>query len=105
MKSLPIIPIALCIALCLAGGCVYPSTDIRTGDNRPMLGISGAPVNAVLIVDGLAMGDAKKYDGKKQVLLLEPGVHMIEVRHYGEILFSEKMFLSDKALKIITINN
>lgn len=76
-------------------GCVYPNQQIQTLDDRPSLHIVGAPQDAVLYVDGLEIGPAKKYDGKPDVLLLNPGTHSIQIRQGNNVLRSLDVFLGD----------
>ena len=83
--------------------CVYPTSSVGVVDDRPSVVIQNAPEDAVLLVDGLDMGRASLYEGKKKVLLLEPGTHKVEVMHNGEMIHSEIIFLGDgetKALKV-----
>ncbi len=97
-------PLFLLLALGSLAGCTYPKTEVSTVEERPSLAIHGAPANALLYVDGLAMGPATQYDGKEQVLLLEEGTHLIEIKQGRNILYSEKAFLGSGATKTITIN-
>ena len=94
----------LLLSLAPIAGCTYPKTEVKAVDERPTLAIQGAPADAVLYVDGLAMGPATQYDGKEQVLLLEEGTHLIEIKRGGSVLYSEKAFLGSGATKTVTIN-
>ncbi len=94
----------LLLSLGLISGCTYPKTEVKTVEERPTLAIQGAPENAVLYVDGLSMGPAAQYDGRGQVLLLEVGTHLIEIKQGSSLLYSEKAFLGAGATKTITIN-
>ncbi len=81
--------------LFLIGACVYPDQQIQTTDDRPGLIIVGAPQDAVLFVDGLDMGLAHKYDGKPDVLLLNPGTHSVLIRRGDAVLRSLDVFLGE----------
>ncbi len=89
----------------LVQGCTYPDpAKVEQKDSRPAIGVSGAPESAVLYVDGLKMGMAIQYDGKENVLLVESGKHLVEVKSAsGEVLLSETLFLSSSTTKILTI--
>ena len=98
----------LCLSLVLFSslifyGCTYPEpAKVEQKAARPAIGIQGAPQNAVLYVDGLKMGFATIYDGKKKVLLLEPGTHQVEIKSSdGKLLYSETVFLSSSTTKIL----
>ena len=87
----------------LLQGCSYPEpAKVEQKDTRPSIGISGAPENSVLVVDGLDMGLAAAYDGIGGVLLIESGKHLIELKAAnGKVLHSEELFLSSSTTKII----
>ena len=103
MKNLCIA--AFVILFMLIQGCRYPDpATIEQADSRPAIGISGAPLEAVLYVDGLRMGMASQYDGTEQVLLIESGKHLIEVKTAdGTVIHSETVFLSSSATKILAV--
>ncbi len=86
-------------------GCSYPdAAKIEQKDSRPAIGVSGAPKGSVLYVDGLKMGMARQFDGEKNVLLVESGTHLVEVKAAnGTVLLSESLFLSNSTTKILTI--
>ncbi|VGO22545.1 hypothetical protein [Pontiella sulfatireligans] len=89
----------------LTQGCTYPEpAQIEQKDSRPAIGVAGAPWGSVLYVDGLEMGKARKYDGVDDVMLVESGMHLIEVKSSrGETVFSEKVFLGHGVTKVFTI--
>ncbi len=100
----------LCVGLiilsaALLQGCSYPdAAQIEQKDNRPAIGISGAPSGAMLYVDGLEMGLANQWDGKKTVLLVESGTHLVEVKSAsGKVLHSETIFLSGSTTKVLSL--
>ena len=100
----------LCVGLiilsaALLQGCSYPgAAKIEQKDSRPAIGVSGAPEGATLYVDGLRMGMASQYNGAKNVLLVENGKHLVEVKAAdGKVLLSETLFLSGSTTKILTI--
>ncbi len=94
------------LSAALLQGCSYPdAAKIEQKDTRPAIGVRGAPEGAVLYVDGLEMGKASPFDGKKNVLLIESGKHLIEVKSAsGEVLLSETLFLSSSTTKVFTIH-
>jgi hypothetical protein len=89
----------------LLQGCRYPdAAKIEQKDSRPAIGVAGAPVGAVVFVDGLEMGPASRFDGKKNVLLVESGTHLVEVKSAdGQLLRSETLFLGGSTTKILQI--
>ena len=95
--------LALVAALALAA-CAGPTTTVRTVDTRPAIAVAGAPAGTLLLVDGVAAGEAAAYDGNPNVLRLEPGTHLVEIRdREGRVLYSQRVFLESE-LKTIQVH-
>ncbi|MEE9367727.1 MAG: hypothetical protein V3V05_02570 [Pontiella sp.] len=102
-------PISFVLLIALAGliqSCAHPQTaKIEQKDSRPAIGVSGAPEESLLYVDGLKMGLANRFDGKAGVLMVESGNHTIDIRTAGgNVLFSQDLFLSSSTTKVIPFN-
>jgi hypothetical protein len=85
-------------------GCAYPmpaTTVVK--EDRPGIGFEDASSTALLYVDGLDMGHAAQFDGKSQVLSIEPGTHLLQVKDQGAMLFSKKIFVSTGETRIFKI--
>lgn len=83
--------------------CAMPATSVRTTDTRPGLAFEGAPEGATVHVDGLAMGEAAKYDGNPGFLLVEPGTHRVSVTaRDGAVLLDRSVYVESeiKTLKV-----
>jgi len=90
------------IALVLAS-CALPDTNVRTGSPRPTLVIKGAPIGAVVIIDGLEIGPTENYDGNPGALVVEEGVHLVEVRRAGQVIHSERIFISNGETRTVSV--
>ena len=102
MKTLPLAA-ALAASLALAA-CAGPTTVVKTVDTRPALAISGAAGGLTLLVDGAAVGDPRSYDGRPNVLRVEPGAHDVELRDgAGAVVFRERVFVESE-LKTIVVH-
>ncbi|MEN3293210.1 MAG: hypothetical protein V7642_2463 [Burkholderiales bacterium] len=99
MKSL----VSATLVLALAA-CALPETAVKTGSPRPHLIVKGAPSDSTLVVDGLPMGAASQYDGKPNVLIVEEGVHQIEIRRGDIAVHAEKTFISNGETRTVTVN-
>ena len=91
------------IALAALAGCSYPASRTEISDERPSIALSGAPKGSVVFVDGLEMGPATKFDGRNNVLMLEPGNHMIRILLGNEVLLTERIFLSGQATRTLLV--
>src|SRR5512140_1647052 len=91
-------------ALLVVAACSMPNTTVRTTDTRPGIAIDGAPDGAILFVDGQQIGEANKYDGQPNVLVVEPGTHTVVVRGSdGAPLFDRKIYVESE-LKTIKVH-
>jgi hypothetical protein len=62
-------------------------------------------VDMVLVMDGITIGPANRFDGNPGVLIVEEGVHQIEIVREGKTVHSEKTFVSSSETRVITINS
>ena len=83
--------------------CAEPVTVVRTVDARPRLLIEGAPRGATLYIDGKPVGEADAFGGKPNVLPVEPGTHVIEVKTGDRLLLSQKVFLGGGEQRTLVI--
>lgn len=98
MKAVLLAALAFSIA-----ACTMPSTTVRTTDTRPSLAFEGAPEGSTAYVDGLPVGEAERYDGQPEVLLVEPGTHVVTIKaRDGSVLFERKVYVESeiKTLKV-----
>jgi starvation-inducible outer membrane lipoprotein len=98
MKILMTIAMAMALA-----GCALPATEVKTGSLRPALVVQGAPAGAVLYVDGLQIGEAARYDGKAQKLMIEEGAHRIEIRQGGTMLHAQQIFAGAGETAVVAV--
>lgn len=91
--------------LVLLSACVLPHSQVKSGTQRPSLAIIGAPVGSILRVDGLLMGDAGQYDGRRQVLTVEEGLHTVAVENNGSVLHSEKVYAAGGEISTIQVGS
>src|SRR5512146_2835210 len=95
--------VAIVCALFALAACAMPGTTVRTTDTRPSLAFEGAPDGAVLFVDGQKIGDPNQYDGQPNILVVEPGTHVVVVKAAdGAPLFERKVYVESelKTLKV-----
>ncbi len=81
----------------------YPNTNVAIADERPTIGFKGAPGGSQVFVDGIAMGAADRFDGHRETLMVEPGTHVVQVRHDGGVLLSERVYLGEGATRIFIV--
>lgn len=92
------------LLLCFVfAACSYPQSSSTQGSDRPGIYVTGAPENAEIIVDGLNMGGAAQFDGKKKFLELEPGAHRVSVVLNGDVLYDQRVFLDRTGLTEVRI--
>jgi hypothetical protein len=99
MKTLP----ALILLLSLSA-CALPETSVRTGASRPKLAFPNAAPDMILVIDGITIGPASRYDGNPGVLLVEEGVHLLELKRGGQTVHSEKTLVSNGETRTINFH-
>ena len=88
----------------LSLACQDPRTVVSTVDNRPRILIHGAPKDSLLYVDAQLIGQAMAYNGEPNVLILDAGTHLVEVRLGEKTLYTQRIFLGGGETKPIQIN-
>ena len=93
------------IALVALAGCDIrlPSSRTDIPDERPSIAFSGAPEGSVVFVDGQAMGSASHFSSGRNVLLVEPGNHLISVRLGDQVILTRRVFLSGAATRTFVV--
>ena len=84
--------------------CALPNTGVHTGSIKPTIYVRGASEGEQLYVNGLLMGTATQFNGDPNVLIIEEGANLVEIKRDGLTLHSEKIFISDGESKAITLN-
>lgn len=84
--------------------CALPETGVHTGSPRPTIFITGAVGGMELYIDNLKVGSADEYNGNPKVLVVEEGVHIVQIRKGDLIVHSEKTFVSNGESRAITVN-
>ena len=104
MKTKLLRRVVVVVALVALVGCIrYPSSRTDITDERPSVAFSGAPKGSVVFVDGQAMGPATQYGGGENVLLVEPGNHLIQVRLGGRVLLTRRVFFAGQATRTFVV--
>lgn len=91
------------LVLSLALGCQEPRTSISIPESRPRILIQQAPADAIVLVDGKEVGQARNFNGNPGVLLIEAGTHLVEVRLGDQVLISQRVFLGGGELRTIVV--
>jgi len=89
--------VALVSELFLLSGCTTVSPKPKMVEapvsHADQQAAQGATKGTELLVDGLSMGEARKFNGHPKSLRLEPGWHRVEVRSRRGAVMSQDIFL------------
>lgn len=99
--------ILILTALALLAGCVSPPAEsVGNVDDRPALMVTNAAPGSRLFVDGLDLGPVGNgplaADADRPVLL-EPGTHLVKVVGPTGVSYSEKVFISGRGTRTLTV--
>ena len=78
--------------------------SVKSLDSRPSIAITNAPGGAILYVDGELVGEAREYDGKPEVLILERGTHTVTIKAKDGTTLLERTVFVHSELKTIVVN-
>lgn len=98
----------LCVALTatLLTGCVNtPTQKASVKDNRPLIMFEAARSGDMLVLDGIEIGPAIQYRSGRSALKIEPGTHQLEIVRDGQVIQSERFYLSRGTSKTFNIQN
>lgn len=95
--------LAFTLLACLSA-CALPETSIKTGAERPRFTFPNSTPDLMLVMDGVAIGPAARYDGNPGVLLVEEGTHLLEIKRNGDTVHREKAFVGPGETRAIDIN-
>jgi len=93
------------VLLLAQAACALPETSVTTGAARPRLSFPNAAPDMILVLDGITIGPAARYDGNPGVLLVEEGTHLLELKRNGQTVHSEKAFVSNGETRAVDINS
>lgn len=95
--------ISIALAFMLSA-CALPETAVKTGSPRPTLIVKGAPADSILVVDGLVMGQAAQFNGAPNELIVEEGLHQVEIKQGNVTVHAEKAVISNGESRTINVN-
>jgi hypothetical protein len=62
--------------------------------------VSGAPKDAVLLVDGIEVGPASQFSEDASVRIL-PGRHIVELKQGGRVIARREIFVDAQGIKTV----
>ena len=90
MRVFSILTIAFTLVL---SACAYPATVTQQGASPAAIYFIGAPEASRVLVDDTDAGEAALFDGRRQVLAIEPGRHNIRVVSGGLDLYNDDLYV------------
>ena len=84
-------------------GCMNPRSTVSIPTDGPRMLLLNAPAGAMLSLDGKPLGEARRYNGKPEVLQVEVGTHLVEVHQGDKLLWSQKIYFGSNELRSIQL--
>ncbi|MBI5787251.1 MAG: PEGA domain-containing protein [Candidatus Schekmanbacteria bacterium] len=88
----------------LSAACSAPKTTIRAAGNQGMIRFIVRPDDARVYVDGQDKGEAENYENEDTPLVVDSGVHNIEIKREGYKSFQKEVYMSGGTLYEIMVN-
>ena len=92
--------VVVCVGLLVS--CSMPTGTTVSKNENPGLLVAGAPAGAVLIVDGIDMGQARQYAGNT-ALPVVPGRHVVEVRSGNVVIYREEVYVGASVIRTVHV--
>jgi hypothetical protein len=99
--SLRLFSAVFCLFL-LYSCCSGPTSEVRTLGNEGRIKLQVEPDDAIVYVDGEKKGEAAKFDGDPEYLIVPSGFHKFELKKEGYKPYSRKLF-SGNAIQEIKV--
>lgn len=95
-------------ALLLLGCVQTPTHETTVVDDRPRVSfdvsaLEQKPGAYYVRIDGIDFGSVEQYLRDKNALPLLPGQHTVEVLLEGNVVFSKKIYLGEKSVRVIKV--
>lgn len=81
------------VAVVFIAGCTYPSAMVEQGGNNASLYFPRAAAGMRVFLDGIDAGEALSFDGKKNVLGVQPGPHRVAVRQGAATVYDRQVYV------------
>ena len=94
--------ISLLIVLVCLSGCWFHSKKPVAPD-PPELIVTGAPAGSLLFIDGAQTGQPTVANNRPQVLDVQPGTHVLEVRTGDTVAYRETTYVGPGDKRVITV--
>ncbi|ROQ19793.1 hypothetical protein EDC38_0381 [Marinimicrobium koreense] len=98
--------LACALVLVLVGCVQSPTKETRVVDDRPGLTFelySSATGEHELFIDDVSYGPVSQYLEGENRLRLVDGTHRVELRHKGEVTFSQRVYLGAGVNRVIKV--
>lgn len=69
----------------------------------PELVVTGAPAGSAIFIDDVQSGPVAERNGKPQVLNVPVGMHVVEVRAGGTVIYREQTYVSTSDNRVINV--
>ena len=95
--------IFLILALVSLSACSWFHPRPKAPPPLPELIVTGAPAGSAIFIDDVQNGQVAEVNGKPQVLSVPAGMHIVEVRANGTVIYREQTFVSASGNRAINV--
>jgi hypothetical protein len=95
--------LAAVVAACGLAACAVPHSEVRSGTQRPTIAVSGLANDATLKVDGQPMAFGQDMNDAPRDILVEEGMHKVEVEQRGVVTLRQQIYVSGGERKVLDL--
>lgn len=95
--------ILLILALISLSACSSFHPRPKGAPPLPEIIVTGVPAGAAIFIDDVQNGQVAEVNGKPQVLSVAAGMHVVEVRANGTVIYREQTYVSASGNRAINV--
>jgi hypothetical protein len=97
------VKIFVLLALALLGACSWFGSRKPPVPDPTEIIVTGAPMGALIFIDGARMGQAVLLNDHAQTLRVTPGAHTVEIHVRERVVYREELDLRRSERRVVTV--
>ena len=89
--------------VCLCSCSWFGSRNSGPLPNPSEIIVTGAPLNALIFVDGAPSGQAVTHNDQSEILDVAPGAHKVEIHLNDAVVYREETYVGPGEHRVVTV--
>ena len=87
----------------MLSGCSWFHARTPPPPEKPRIIVTGAPAESVVFIDDAQQGEAAASNDQSEVLIVSEGIHKVEIRMGGRVVYREDVFVENGDKRVVTV--